>query len=124
MIQLSWIGMQDWVRGARNFDKQFGKRAEDEVNRILEDKALPLATSIVHVITGQLQASGVVVPMRFDGQNIEGGLEYGNDFVDYAPFEFARGGEHDWLTPTANEILPLLEEALGTAFTKTIDAWN
>lgn len=63
-----------------------------------------------HVITGSLKASGKT-ETDFDGEEWSGAIEYGgilwktaapgppNDPVDYAIFEMARGGEHDFFGP-------------------------
>jgi hypothetical protein len=61
----------------------------------------------VHIITGSLKASGKT-NTEFDGELWEGEIEYGgelwgppspgppNDPVEYAIFEMARGGDHDF----------------------------
>jgi hypothetical protein len=61
-----------------------------------------------HIITGSLKASGDVESHFSDGRVWEGTITYGgtlhgapkpgppNDPVDYAIYEMARGGEHDF----------------------------
>lgn len=64
-----------------------------------------LATqAAVHIITGSLKASGRT-ETDFDGWTWEGAIVYGgpsggapNDPVDYAIYELARGGTHDWFS--------------------------
>lgn len=63
-----------------------------------------------HVLTGSLKASGKT-STDFDGDEWTGEISYGgalwktpapgppNNPVDYAIFEMARGGEHDFLAP-------------------------
>lgn len=63
-----------------------------------------------HVITGSLKASGKT-NTEFDGDEWEGSITYGgalwkvpipgpaNDPVEYAIYEMARGGDHDFFGP-------------------------
>lgn len=72
-----------------------------------------------HIITGSLKASGKT-SSDFDGDVWEGTIEYGgalwgvpapgppNDPVDYAIYEMARGGEHDFFGG-----LPGFEDQMG-----------
>lgn len=65
-----------------------------------------------HILTGSLKASGKT-DSDFDGDVWEGSITYGgvlwrapfpgpaNDPVDYAIYEMARGGDHDFFAPLA-----------------------
>ena len=60
----------------------------------------------IHVLTGDLKYTGRIVEAQIDGDMVMGGIEYGGmigptrgRMVDYAEFEFGRGGTHDAITP-------------------------
>ena len=76
----------------------------------LLDAAFMETQAATHVITESLKASGKV-SSDFDGDKWEGVISYGgplwrvptpgppNDPVDYAVYEMARGGTHDFFAP-------------------------
>lgn len=75
------------------------------LERVLAE-AFDLTQEDVHVDTGSLRGSATTMS-SFSGTVWEGVLEYGgaspgfpNDPVDYAAFEEARGGAHDFLAVT------------------------
>lgn len=60
----------------------------------------------VHVETGDLKGSGrsssTVVGDYWQGRITYGGTMGTQQFVDYAGFEKARGGDHDFMAPTSS----------------------
>jgi hypothetical protein len=90
--------------------------------------AFEATQAATHVITGSLKASGHtdtdVTEDSWTGRIIYGGPLFGapapgppNDPVEYAIYEMARGGEHDFLAPA---------EAVfnDTALSKIVDFYN
>lgn len=83
-----------------------------------------LSQGIVHVISGDLKASGTD-HTEHEGVTWKGELEYGPgteltspDHVDYAWYEQRRGGTHDFmrLVPTIEEgMAGAIDEGLGNA---------
>jgi hypothetical protein len=95
------------ARTVGRLERRFSEAFEDTQNR-------------VHVITGSLRLSGKS-QTNFDGEVWTGEIEYGGltqgpiNPVQYAVYEMARGGDHDFFAglPTHEE---LLEEAVGDHF--------
>lgn len=73
-----------------------------------------------HIITTSLKQSGKV-ESDFDGAHWEGSIEYGGDStgpinpVDYAIYEMARGGDHNFLAP-AEAAEPAFEAIIAEYF--------
>jgi len=82
------------------------------------DAAFDLTQVRVHVITGQLKASGSVVPVLIDGDEVSGGIEYS---APYASYEMGRGGEHDFLTPAVEMVTSEVEEMIGRIVVGAVD---
>ena len=78
-----------------------------------------------HIITMSLKLSGKT-SSDWDGGHWEGDISYGgestgiNNPVDYAIYEMARGGHHDFLQP-AYEAEPLFEAAIADYFPDGVD---
>lgn len=92
-------------------------RLEATLHRAFED-----TQERVHVVTGSLRGSGKT-SSEFDGAGWAGVIEYGgsssgfvNDPVEYAQYEMARGGDHDFFAG-----LPLYEEQLLEATATVFD---
>jgi hypothetical protein len=93
----------------------FAKEVIDELERLQKpdfeeiqalehvlSEVFALTQAEVHVITGSLRGSGKTWS-DFDGEAWEGGVSYGgpsmgfiNDPVEYAFYEWRRGGAHDF----------------------------
>lgn len=94
------IGMMRDVSGPPSFRVIYG------LEKALQDAFMDTQAR-THIITGSLKASGKT-NSEFDGELWEGEITYGgelwesptpgppNNPVDYAIFEMARGGEHDF----------------------------
>lgn len=95
---------------------------------VLFRAAFEATQAATHIITGSLKASGHtntdVTENAWTGQIIYGGALFGaaspgppHDPVDYAIYELARGGEHDFLAPAE----AVFNDA---AVSQIIDAYN
>ncbi len=81
------------------------------------DVLLARSQDVVHVISGALKGSGRSEVTRDASGQVTGIVEYGNETVDYAIYEHARGGEHAFLTRAY--------EAAEADLSKTLpDVWN
>lgn len=100
--------IKNWVVAMRGYagppHKPVGKLEEILAAAFVETQAA------THILTGSLKASGKT-DTDFDGDVWEGSITYGgvlwrspfpgpaNDPVDYAIYEMARGGDHDFFAP-------------------------
>lgn len=80
----------------------------------------------VHVLSGDLKASGRLVETQVDGHlatfEIEyGGTATGTHTVDYAPYEIARGGTHDFPARAARATEEMFEGAVSDMLLKMIE---
>lgn len=85
-------------------------------------EAYTATQAATHIITASLKASGKT-SSDFDGATWEASLTYGgaapgavNDPVDYAIYERARGGAHDFMAP-AFALEPEFEAVINKHFT-------
>lgn len=90
-----WFDMLDAIHGP-------GEATQAELDKVLAE-AFAETLSMVHVITGSLKGSGRVRMSSEEGQ-WSGSISYGgaspgfpHDPVNYAEYEFGRGGDHDAL---------------------------
>lgn len=113
-------GIGAWIAGAKGFSGQYPK----ELAKEFDDSVLRLFDRTqrrVHVWTGELKASGRVVPAKMSGESVNVGVEYTSD---HGMWEMLRGGEHDFLTEPLNETMPELEAAATDVFVKLVNEWN
>lgn len=72
----------------------------------------------VHVLSGDLKRSGRQDKAQIDGLTLIGGFTYGgvpgqfHKIVNYAEYELARGGTHDFITPSVVAFRRRYEEAI------------
>jgi hypothetical protein len=83
---------------------------------------------VVHVITGDLKASGRS-SVSVDGQTVVGEIVYGDvdglhGFVDYAQFEEDRGGDHAYLARGWEASQSKFEAAMGLAWSSVVAGWS
>lgn len=83
---------------------------------------------VVHVITGNLKASGRIEVTPELGA-VVGEVAYGGEvgidrFVDYAEYEAARGGEHDYLLRAFLETEDQFMEAMGGIWDDVVVTWR
>ena len=71
--------------------------------------------SYIHVLSGDLKASGSKEVRREGALRIVGELSYGDEKVDYAQYELRRGGSHDFIARGLNKTTPRLERAVTDA---------
>jgi hypothetical protein len=74
----------------------------------------------VHVITGQLKASGRMA-VRAEGDQIVGEVAYE---AHYAVYEFRRGGAHDALTRGWETAEATYRTAMGELWTEVVASWR
>ena len=117
-MRFEW-DVDHWIDGAARFERQWQSLAEGKAEPVAE-RGFRVADAQVHVISGQLKASGRYFVEK-DGNEVQIVLAYE---APYAIYEFGRGGEHDALTPAIitmeDEILRLMMESIEEA----IDTWR
>ncbi len=115
-----------WIAGATRFEPGFKGRTQGRWKNTL-DRVYEESQKIVHVVTGSLKHSGRV-EIEWDGDELEGGVAYGGPsspkYVDYATQEFARGGEHDFLTPAFVKYAGRLGPVTIEAFEDEMRTWR
>lgn len=105
VLRIEIVGMDNWIKGTSDFARLMDRRVQVKLLNAL-DATFQRTQELVHVITGSLKASGRKEITQteqgvFQVEIVYGGPApgYPNDPVDYAAFEWGRGGEHDFLTP-------------------------
>lgn len=78
---------------------------------------------VVHVVSGALKASGRIESEAGLG-TLVGVVAYGGGNVDYAEYEAARGGSHDYLMRAYLETEDRFKAALPEAFGEVIATWR
>ena len=108
-----------WIDGF----EELGNGPSDEMVeswRIAADELFAKADSIVHVITGQLKASGSV-SVDQEGFSLSAVLLYA---ADYAVYEHERGGAHSWIDLAWAESQDGFKDALVDGFVRTVRSWK
>lgn len=119
-------GMDTWVRGTTAFGKLLDTRLQVKLLNAL-DATFDMTQELVHIITGSLRGSGRKEIEQTGAATFRVAVIYGgpapgfpNDPVDYAIFEMARGGSHDFMTPavvaTEHEYPRAMADAVTEAF--------
>jgi len=112
------------LKEARGDMKQFQIPPLKTIARLEKELASAFADTqaATHIITHSLKTSGKV-SSDFDGNSWDADITYGgeaagaiNDPVDYAIYERARGGEHDFMAPAFAH-----EDAFGDILNKHFD---
>ena len=135
------VKVDHWVAGCARFRGQLSRttmrRWEDALDRTYEH-----TQSIVHVITGALKASGKKY-LTFTADNeVRWAIVYGGPDspkvqgrdprgrftaakqVDYAFYEFRRGGTHDFMTPAVVANIDRFPEAMEDSFREVVSTWG
>lgn len=77
----------------------------------------------VHILSGDLKRSGEM-SVRPYGRTIVGEVTYGNEEVDYAPYEIARGGSHDFMTIGWSRAEQVFDSALPNVWENIVRGWR
>lgn len=111
-------GLDRWIRGL----DQLGEpdEAAEEVWRQVTDVMFDRSQARVHILTGDLKASGRSETRR-EGDRIVGEIEYD---ADHAIYEFRRGGKHDALGLAFKETYEMFRAALGQALEAQVREWK
>lgn len=114
-------GLDAWIRGLDRMDEP-DEHAET-LWRQATDVMFDRSQSYVHVITGELKASGRVNMGRRTHELI-GEVAYGGTpECDYAVYEFARGGSHDALLRAFQTTGQVFERTLGQILEDGVASW-
>jgi len=113
-VSLKWDqSMDDMIEHVERMSDPINFREIRELELGLESAFLQ-SQAQTHVISGALRNSGRTESDVINGQVWEGTITYGGDsqphFVDYAIYEQARGGDHDFMRGLA-EIMDRAMEA-------------
>lgn len=124
MISFEWRGIDGWIRGAGRFGGAYGQTLQPEFDRIT-GRLYEMTQQRVHVISGELKASGTVVPTiaqrsSLGIESLDGGVVYTSE---HGFWEMNRGGEHDFITEPLNEVVPEYLGAMDLSFKATLSGW-
>ena len=110
----------EWIDGWERFGEEYSDEVQDALHDALQ-QMYGFSQQFVHVITGELKASGHVVMRRPMGTEVEGSVIYD---ADYAIFEHQRGGEHAYLDRAYVAAGPAFDGILMAAWNGTVDRWR
>jgi len=115
-VKLQWDkSMDDMIDHVEAMSDPINFRETRELELGLE-LAFSQSQSQTHVISGSLKSSGRSSSDIINGSAWEGIIEYGGDgqphFVDYAIYEQARGGDHDFMRGLAEILDTAMENAI------------
>jgi hypothetical protein len=77
----------------------------------------------VHVITGDLKESGRE-EVHLEGLRVVATVSYGGGDVDYAEYEFARGGTHDALARGWEASQGTFQDTFGKTWNRVTQTWD
>lgn len=113
---------QAWTRGFGALPSDAAREAEAEWG-LATDLFFDRTQAAVHVITGDLKRTGRQ-GVRVEDDTVVGSVTYGDETVDYAVHEFARGGPHDALAVGWEAAAETFERALGTVWSNVVAGWR
>lgn len=124
----------EWERWVEGFGRDaFGRAMEGNAKKTFQAAAEVLfdrSQTYVHVLSGALKRSGKV-SMAPSGPNSPGGpnsvtalVSYGNEYVDYALYEHARGGSHAYLQRAWEATHGVFGSALPDAWEATMQTFS
>lgn len=115
-------GLDEWIDGLANMGTPGDDAVAEwrEATEVFYDRT----QAATHVLSGDLKASGRY-DVRTEGRQIVGTVTYGGtELVDYAQWEFMRGGNHDALTVGFAQARDEFIEATTRAVDAEIDSWG
>lgn len=103
-----------WARGMRNGEEHVYTAAAVHW-AAAGDVLFSRSQEYVHVITGNLKASGRQRTYRL-ARGFVAEIAYGGGAVDYAGYEEARGGDHAYLSRAVETSTRLFDRSMGLIF--------
>lgn len=118
-IQIS----RDWDRWIREFGQMAVTLPQEFVDewQLAADLMYDRSQQYVHVITGQLKASGKPPVMSREGRNVVAAVEY---TAPYAAYEERRGDTHGFLQRAYTDVESEFRSALGRGFDRVVRRWR
>lgn len=122
-VRIDVSGLDEWIEQLANFEIR-DRAAVDEWRHGVE-RFYDNTQRRTHVLDGFLKASGRYEVNRAGRDQLEGVITYGGTpTVDYAVYEFARGGNHDALTRGYEDSYERLRQAVIDTVDAEIDSWG
>jgi hypothetical protein len=122
---IEFKGIDAWISGAARFGGDYGKGVADDFDAISKS-VYDDSQAIVHVITGELKASGQVILASSEKtgmgiEAVEGGVSYTSE---HGFWEMLRGGEHDFLTEPMARHMPEYRKVFDLNFSAQLSGWK
>ena len=108
-----------WAEGFSHLERDLLDEAK-ETWRDATEYMFSASQDYVHVLSGQLKASGVA-SVDVDAGEVVGRVEY---LADYAIYEHARGGSHAFLQLAYLDAQSTFENALAETWERTTGNWS
>jgi hypothetical protein len=122
-VRIDVTGLDEWIDELANFEVR--DPAALDAWRHGVERFYDATQRHVHVLDGPLKASGRYDTQRLGRDQLEGAITYGGTpDVDYAVYEFARGGNHDALQRGYEDSYEALRRAVLEAVDAEIDSWG
>ena len=121
-----WESFVDGVAGT-------GRTVQDDGSarfRQAAEMMFSMTQTYVHVLSGDLISTGEVIFEQGDGL-FQATISYGGKpgaatgrMVDYAEYEIARGGSHDFLGRAMDDVEAVFGSSISTVIDEVIRRWN
>lgn len=123
MIRFDFRGIDSWIAGAARFGGEYGQTVQPEFDKVTK-RLYDLTQDRVHVISGELKASGEMISSAERSglgiESLEGGVRYTSE---HGFWEMHRGGEHDFLTEPLTEVIDDYTKVFDLAFKAVLSGW-